>query len=840
MKVGKFRLFHTADNNPNLIILGSFLILINFTLFWILERAFSNDPESNGFIWAGRIGILLALLIHLAMILSVLNSSRNRKGKDWLDLSAHLANQDTPALAASLAALTQGDLTRRVHISTQPVPAIETGHDFGSELNQILNSLKTCARSYNWITDPPCRRLFYVGTDSFQEGQSAGEVMGKLLNGQGQVLVGGAFQQDNLKLRSNGFQAELIRSFSQTRIIKVVDTSGLSAEAIKTVYQSCLSQFRDLTAFYATDHESLFPMLDSIAETNQKGKIKVVTHDINDGIARGIQSGLISATIDQNPYAQGYDTVMHLYNHLASKWQPSTQRLLLQPGMVTRENLEQNWRVGQGAVQSKEVKAQRPHPLDGHSKAAIKIAMVGLDFPFFDQVKSGVQAAAGELRSRNVHVDWLLPNGTKTSEGVKVTADLYGPFLEELARRGYHAIGVCIADSELVDKINAITDKGTVVASFNAEPGSLRALMIMMADRAQQVLVSSHNLVETSHGVRHGSHEVADGISQISQAVSQQASMMDKAKESVQTIVTAIQQISQGASEQSKAAEIAVASENRIAQSIRSTSATIQTVNSSASHSVQVASEGARTVQQTLDQIFSIQKSVQSSAGSIQQLSTYAEQIGTIVETIQGIADQTNLLALNAAIEAARAGESGRGFAIVASEVRKLAEKSAAASREISEIVKNTQRGTSQTVAMMQTTTESVRQGGLLAENSGQVLKALLSSAMEMESQASQAQSANDEMLKAMDSLNTSIERVSSVIEEYNAATMEIDVHARSTMEIIESVASFSEENAASTQEIAMSVATVNSIVDEADNSAIQLGEIANELMAGTAHFKLR
>jgi methyl-accepting chemotaxis protein len=844
MKATKLKFAWTWGNNLLPIFMSGLMTLINIALFWVFENVMPNDFESAIIPWAIRTGLILAFLISLGFLLFAITYYSYQKKNDLISFSTKLADQDTPGLAASLAALTQGDLTHRVKITTDALSGSMEDGDLRASLNRTLNSLKVCARSYNWITDPPCKRLFYVGTDSYQEGQTAGAVMGKLINGQGRVAVGGAFQQDNLKLRSNGFHAALNGEFGRVQVARVIDTTGLSVAEIKAAYKACLEQYPDLAGFYGTDHESLFPMLDVIRESNKKGRVRVVTHDINDEIVRSIQSGLLSATIDQNPYAQGYDTVIHLFNHLTARWQPPVQRLLLDPVVVNRDNLDQAWQIGRGAVQSKAAQAQRPRPLAAqpgglNGSRKLKIAMVGLDVSFFDLVKSGVQAAARELQPHGVQVDWLLPQGTQTASGVNVSAELYGPFLEDLVRRGYNAIGVCIADSELTLTVNAIAARGTPVAAFNAEPGSLRALLMLVVQRAGQVLESSRGLVENSQGVREGTRHAATGIAQISQAVNEQAVMMNKANHSVQNIVSSIKQIGQGASEQTRAAEEAVEASSRIARSVEATSKAIQSVNTSAAKSVDVAREGVRTVKQTLDHIGSIRSSVESSAESLQGMSVYSQQIGAIVETIRDIADQTNLLALNAAIEAARAGEGGRGFAIVASEVRKLAEKSGEATREIAEIVNNTQRNIQQTVASMQTATERVREGGQLAENSGQALETLLASAGEMHTHASQAHSANSTMIEAMDALNSAIERVSAVIEEYYASTQQINEHALETLEVIESVAAFTEQNAASTQEITASVDTVTNSADETDRSVIRLEAIATELMTSTAHFRL-
>jgi methyl-accepting chemotaxis protein len=188
------------------------------------------------------------------------------------------------------------------------------------------------------------------------------------------------------------------------------------------------------------------------------------------------------------------------------------------------------------------------------------------------------------------------------------------------------------------------------------------------------------------------------------------------------------------------------------------------------------AMEGAAIVKSTVDGMNRIAEKVRSSAAVVEQLGTRSDQIGAIVATIEDIADQTNLLALNAAIEAARAGEQGRGFAVVADEVRALAERTTKATREIGEMIKGIQNETRQAVVAMEAGVSEVEQGTMEAARSGQALENILDQINEVTGQVNQIATAAEEQTATTREISNNIHSISDTVQMSARSAQEISL----------------------------------------------------------------
>jgi methyl-accepting chemotaxis protein len=180
----------------------------------------------------------------------------------------------------------------------------------------------------------------------------------------------------------------------------------------------------------------------------------------------------------------------------------------------------------------------------------------------------------------------------------------------------------------------------------------------------------------------------------------------------------------------------------------------------------QSANNGAEVVERTVAVMGQIAAKVQATAKTVESLGERSDQIGAIIGTIEDIADQTNLLALNAAIEAARAGEHGRGFAVVADEVRALAERTTRATKEIGEMIKAIQKETKGAVTAMEQGVQQVESGTVEAAKSGDALRDILEQINAVTMQVNQIATAAEEQTATTSEISSNMMQITQVVQD--------------------------------------------------------------------------
>lgn len=232
--------------------------------------------------------------------------------------------------------------------------------------------------------------------------------------------------------------------------------------------------------------------------------------------------------------------------------------------------------------------------------------------------------------------------------------------------------------------------------------------------------------------------------------------------------------MSEGADQQAERSHQVATASQEMSQTVLDVASNASSIATTATRAATIAKEGGNIVGEAVREVKDIADTVEQSAGHITSLSELSHRIGEIIGIINDIADQTNLLALNAAIEAARAGEHGRGFAVVADEVRKLAERTTGATSEVSGIIREIQIKVESAVSSVGQVSSKVDRGVELSTKAGVELQTIVGSVEELQSMVQQIASAIEEMSSTSDQISRDIESISGISTETSNSSTEV------------------------------------------------------------------
>lgn len=295
---------------------------------------------------------------------------------------------------------------------------------------------------------------------------------------------------------------------------------------------------------------------------------------------------------------------------------------------------------------------------------------------------------------------------------------------------------------------------------------------------------------------------VADSAVKISDVTDKLTSNVNSTKEAMNQIAQSMNQVAKGASEQAQVVNQAALSIDNMANASQKIAEDANTGNTFAAQAAKEAQEGAELSSSTVKDMNEIKQMVGDASEKINEMSKHSDKISSIVETIEDIASQTNLLALNAAIEAARAGEHGKGFAVVADEVRKLAEKSSMSAKEIATLVVTIQKSI------------------------GEAVKSMAQSDAEVANGVSQADKTNHSLANIQQAADQVYKRVSEISE----SASNIATQAGQMASAVENIASVTEENTSATEEVNASVEEINAEMEEMASLTHTMLEMANSM----------
>ncbi len=248
----------------------------------------------------------------------------------------------------------------------------------------------------------------------------------------------------------------------------------------------------------------------------------------------------------------------------------------------------------------------------------------------------------------------------------------------------------------------------------------------------------------------------------------------DDLASSAEQISSSTIEMAAGASEQSAQTYEVVTSIEEMTHTITDSTQNATVAATTAQDAGDKARKGGNVVEQTIEGINRIAEVVTTSAVTIEELGKSSDQIGEIIQVINEIADQTNLLALNAAIEAARAGEHGRGFAVVADEVRKLAERTTGATNEITTMIQRIQEDTSGAVNAIEKGKDEVEKGKTLAVDAGHALTDIIANTDEVANLINQLAAASEEQNATSQQISSNVELINNVTQQSTESTEQI------------------------------------------------------------------
>lgn len=322
-------------------------------------------------------------------------------------------------------------------------------------------------------------------------------------------------------------------------------------------------------------------------------------------------------------------------------------------------------------------------------------------------------------------------------------------------------------------EVTVTNDIGQLAKALNGVLGQMKRVLSTVGNSAETLSAASEELTASAEQSAQASNQVAVSINNVAQGAENQVSAVNTTSAIVAKLTNGIQQVAGNA----------------------------EAVTGMAEKTANAAEQGNKAVGAAVNQMESIEKTVSSSAQVVTKLGERSKEIGQIVDTISGIAGQTNLLALNAAIEAARAGEQGRGFAVVADEVRKLAEQSQDAAKQIANLISEIQSETDKAVIAMNDGTREVKVGADVVTTAGQAFKEIVTLIAELSTQ--------------IKDISTAIQQMAAGSKQIIASMNDIDRISQDTAEQSQTVSAATEEQSASMEEIAASSQALSKMAED-------------------------
>ncbi|AXP49627.1 methyl-accepting chemotaxis protein TlpA [Bacillus subtilis] len=396
---------------------------------------------------------------------------------------------------------------------------------------------------------------------------------------------------------------------------------------------------------------------------------------------------------------------------------------------------------------------------------------------------------------------------TSETTGWKISGTMYANEIHDAASRVLImasivlAIAIAAGMTAIYFVIRSITKplRRIVASAEKISEGDLTETIEINSKDELGVLSESFN--HMAHSLRSLIHGIKDSVEHVASSSEELTASADQTSRATEHITMAIEQFSNGSESQSEKIETTTEQINEMNDGLAELARAAAVITETSADSTEVSSKGETLVQKTAGQMNTIDHAVKAAEQVVKGLEIKSKDITNILRVINGIADQTNLLALNAAIEAARAGEYGRGFSVVAEEVRKLAVQSADSAKEIESLISEIVKEIHTSLNVLQSVNKEVETGLVMTDETKQSFKHI-------------SQMTN-QIASELQNMNATVEELSAGAQEISAASNDITAISKESSDGIQDIAASAEEQLASMEEISSSALTLERMSEE-------------------------